>query len=192
MTWFRCSGGNGGGPNPVTYKNYIKFNGEGIWLPISIDSDHKVEVVFNETSYNNDSSIIGNTQSASLIHLTAYSNKYYCSKGRSEGNFGSWSSGEHKFVCNNGNGHNEFDDVEVTEYTPTTDGQKYTLGSRGDSTGRNAYYGYIKSFKIYSIANGTLLHDLKPAVIFSQACFLDDVTGQIYTNNTIEAVDVIT
>lgn len=191
MAWYRCGNGGGGGSS-VTYKNYIKFNGEGIFLPWSVNADYKVEVVFYETTYNNNTSVIGNTFSAQLIHLTSYSNKYYCSSGNTEANFGSWSSGEHTFICSNGNNKNEFDTTEVTNYTPYTDNNiKYTLGCRGNSLTSNAYLGYIKSFKIYSLSNDTLLHHLRPCVVLNQSAFVDVIEGKIYCNQSIQALDTI-
>ena len=176
----------------LEYKQYMKFNGHGVILPWTLNSDYKVEVVFCETTYNNDSSVIGNSFNASRIHLTTYSSKYYCSKGDSEGNFGTWSSGEHTFVCNNGNSHNEFDGVEVTDYTPATVNDiYYTLGCRGADDWRNAYYGWIKSFRIYSISTGDLLHELLPCKILNQSCFIDTVEDKIYCNQSIQAVDTV-
>lgn len=173
----------------VTFKNYIKFNGTGLLLPWTINSDYKVEVVFRETTYNNDSAIIGNTQNQNRAHLTTYSNKYYTSMGSAEANFGSWSAGEHTFVNNNGNSKNEFDGVEVTNYTPTTVSEYYTIGSRGTTLTSCPYYGYIKSYKIYSISSGDLLHDLKPCKILNQACFVDAITKKFYGNDSMQAVD---
>ena len=177
--------------NPLVYKNYAKFNGEGIILPWKLNSDYKIEVVFYETTYRNDACIIGNSYTSTRSHLTEYSNKYYTSTGSSEGNFGTWSSGEHTFINNNGNNHNEFDGVEVTNYTPATDsGVSYTIGCRVNLTS-NAYYGWIKSYKIYSISNGTLLHDLRPAEVLNQACLFDVVEKRAYYANNLQAVDTI-
>lgn len=176
----------------IVYKNYIKFNGKGIILPWTIDSDHRVETVFYTTSYSNLSSIIGNTSGKNPTHLTMYNNKYYTSNGNSETNFGSWSAGEHTYISNNGNNHSEFDGVEVIDYTPTTwSNIKYTLGCREAIDGK-AYFGYIKSYKIYSVSTGKLLHDLKPARVFDTLdCFYDSVDKKIYYNDTIVSVDDI-
>lgn len=189
MIWFRCIGGSSGGDEHIVFKTYIKFNGYGIILPWEINSDYKIEVIFNETTYNNDSSIIGNTYGPSLLHLTEYSNKYYCSIGNSEGNFGSWTSGEHTFIVND-NGYNKFDGSNVTSYNPTTSAYKYTLGCRGYAN-TNTYYGYIKSYKIYSITNDELIHDLKPSLVYNQPCFIDVISGKVFTNDSIQAVDSI-
>lgn len=191
MAWYRCGNGGSGG-SEITYKNYMKFNGEGMYLPWKINADHKIEVVFYETDYRNDGAVIGNSADSRHVHLTTYSNKYYCSSGENEQNFGSWSAGEHTFICNNGNSHNEFDSTEVTEYTPLTFNDiYYTLGCRGDSTGRNAYFGYIKSYKIYSISGGTLLHHLKPCIVLNQSAFVDVIEGRFYLNQSIQALDTL-
>ena len=189
---------SGGGGSDVVFKNYIKFNGKGIILPWTIDGTHTIEVTFYETTYYNQAAIIGNDRNNDeWSHLTTYSSKYYCSRaGGAQASFGSWSAGEHTFVENDSTGHNTFDGVEVTTYSPATNSYFRTLGCRGSIT-TNAYYGYIKEYKIYSLTNNALLHDLKAALIYNQtlgvnqACFIDVVDGAIYCNETLQAVDTI-
>ena len=177
----------------VNYKTYIKFNGEGIVLPWTIDADYKVEVTFYETEYRNDTAIIGNTNGPSYFHVTEYSNNYFYSKQYNlENHFGPWVSGEHTIIYNDGTGHIQFDGTVVGDCNITSDSNIYLqLGGRGSRTSAQAYYGYIKAFKIYSIANDTLLHELKPATIYGKPCFFDTVETQMYTNSTVTAVDVI-
>ena len=81
-----------GGGGSIEYKNYLKFNGEGIILPWTINSDYKVEVTFYDTTYYNDRAVIGNDNSASYFHITEFSNRYYYQTSyNSESSFGSWS-----------------------------------------------------------------------------------------------------
>lgn len=175
----------------VEFKNYLKFNGYGIVLPWTMNSDYKIEVVFHETTYLQDSAIIGNTRNETRSNLTEYNNAYFTSTGTSGSGFGSWSAGEHTFITNNGNGKNEFDGVEVTDYTPTTDNTiNYAIGWR--ATAGNAFKGWIKSYKIYSISSGDLLHELKPALIMNSPCLYDTIDGKIYSTSLVEAVDTIT
>ncbi len=175
----------------VEFKNYLKFNGYGIVLPWSLNSDYKIEVVFHETTYLQDSAIIGNTLNETRSNLTEYNNAYFTSTGTSGSGFGSWSAGEHTFISNNGNGKNEFDGVEVTNYTPTTDSTiNYAIGWR--ATAGNAFKGWIKSYKVYSISSGDLLHHLKPALIGNSSCFYDTIEDKIYSTSLVEAVDTIT
>lgn len=178
---------SGGG---VEYKNYLKFNGYGIVLPWTLNSDYKIEVVFHETTYLQDSAIIGNTRNETRSNLTEYNNAYFTSIGTSGSGFGTWSAGEHTFITNNGNGKNEFDGVEVTDYTPTTDNSiNYSIGWR--ATAGNAFKGWIKSYKVYSITSGDLLHDLKPALVMDSPCFYDTIDGKIYSTSLLEAADTI-
>lgn len=174
----------------ITYKNYLKFNGYGIILPWTLNSDYKIEVVFHETTYLQDSAIIGNTRNETRSNLTEYNNAYFTSTGTSGSGFGSWSAGEHTFITNNGNGKNEFDGVEVTDYTPTTDSTiNYAIGWR--ATAGNAFKGWIKSYKVYSISSGDLLHELKPAVVMNSPCLYDTIDGKIYSTSLVEAVDTV-
>ena len=178
-------------PNLVTpfeYKTYLKFNGTGITLPWTLNADYKVEVVFHETTYVNNAAIIGNTGGNNYSHLTEYSNKYYTSTGTSETSFGAWAAGEHTFINNNGNNKNEFDEVEVTDYTPRTSSDYYAIGSRKNATN---YSGWIKSYKIYSISNDTLLHNLIPAISNGVSGFYDNVEGKMYIVQGASAVDTI-
>lgn len=181
----------GGGVEPI-FKNYMKFNGEGLITPWTLDGDHKIEVTFYETTYNNLAAVFGNTYNQHRAHLTTYQNKYYTANGTSETSFGAWSAGEHTFVINNGNKQNEFDGVEVTPYNPTTDNNiKYTIGCRGNTGTSNPYKGWIKSYKIYSLSTGELLHDVRPCRLYNTDCMFDTVSKTILTNPTIVAVDSI-
>lgn len=179
--------------NVISYKNYIKFNGEGIMLPWSINSDYKIEVTFHETTYYNDSAIIGNSISPSDMHLTEYNNKYYFLQSRNgETNYGTWSAGEHTFIYNNGSGKNTLDGTVVSNFTPYNySSALYSIGCRG-GINSNVYNGWIKSYKIYSISQDELIHDLRPAIVAGYHCFIDVIDNAIYSNNSIQAVDTIT
>ena len=179
--------------NTISYKNYIKFNGEGIMLPWSINSDYKIEVTFHETTYYNDSAIIGNSIGPSDMHLTEYNNKYYFLKSRNgETNYGTWSAGEHTFIYNNGAGENTLDDTVVSNFTPYNySSALYSIGCRGGIKS-NVYNGWIKSYKIYSISQDELIHDLRPAIVAGYPCFVDVIGNAIYSNSSIQAVDIIT
>ena len=179
-------------PLPLEYKTYLKFNGKGYVLPWSLNADYKIEVVFYESTYSNNSCIVGNNNGNSRMHLTEYSNKYYTSTGSSETSFGTWTTGEHTFINNNGSGKNEFDSSVVTDYTPTTlSNIYYTVGCRGNSLTSNAYYGWIKSYKIYSITSGTLLHHLIPVIMNGVSGFYDNVEDKVYIVQGSSAVDTI-
>ena len=178
-------------PPPLVVKTYLKFNGVGIRLPWTLNADYKIETVFYETSYNNNSCIVGNSSGNARMHLTEYSNKYYTSTGSSETSFGTWTTGEHTFINNNGSGKNEFDSSVVTDYTPTTTSDYYTIGCRGNSLTSNAYQGYIKSYKIYSISDNTLLHSLSPAMLNGVSGLYDNVTDSFYEVTKASAVDSI-
>ena len=179
-------------PSPIVFKNYAKFDGsQGIILPFNINADYKVTVCFYETNYSNDSAVIGNTDGASFSHLTEYSNQWYTSSGTSEENFGSWAGNvEHTYITNNGNGKNEFDGVEVTNYTPTTTSGIYTVGCRGQYS--NLYSGYIKSYKIESISTGDAICELKPCLFDNETpCLYDTVNKKFYYADGLTVMDII-
>lgn len=173
---------------PIIFKNYAKFDGsQGIILPWKLNSDYKIEVTFYQTDYTNGESIIGNTVGASYSHLTLYQSGYWASSGESEALIPNlnWSAGEHTFITNNGNNHNEFDGVEVQAYTPTTIDGYYTIGIR---TSTSVIQSYIKSYKIYSISQGILLHELVPCLYDGTVPCLYDKIGKMFFYNGIEAV----
>ena len=179
----------GGGDSPIHYKNYAKFNGYGLQLPYTINADYKITVEFYQTTYSNNESIIGNISGSSYVHLTPYSNSYYTSTGSSEEHFGTWSAGEHIFVCNNGNNHNEFDGVEVTSYTPTTNSTKLTIGERNTA---NPCYSYIKRYKIESISTGNKICELIPCLYDNVTpCLYDTVNKKFYYPEDLQVMDEI-
>ena len=178
--------------DPIVFKNYAKFDGtQGIILPFNINGDYKVTVCFYETNYSNDSAVIGNTDGASFSHLTEYSDSWYTSFGTGEQNFGSWVGNvEHTYITNNGNGKNEFDGVEVTNYDPTTTYAAYTIGCRGQYS--NLYNGYIKSYKIESISTGDSICELKPCLFDNEVpCFYDTVNKKFYYADGLTVMDTI-
>ena len=183
----------GGGGGNVEYKNYLKFNGEGIILPWTINSDYKVEVTFYDATYYNDRAVIGNDNSASYFHFTEYSNKYfYQTSYNSEGSFGSWSAGEHTIIYNDENGKISFDGTVVgNSNIPDNNSVHYQIGGRGSRTSVQAYKGYIKNCKIYSKSKGTLLYHLRPAEVLGLSCLYEEVTRKLFSNPTVEAVDTI-
>ena len=174
--------------DPIVLKNYAKFDGsQGIILPWKLNADYKVEVTFYQTEYVQAENIIGNTVGASYSHLTPYQGGYWSSLGSDEGFIPnlSWSAGEHTYITNNGNNHNEFDGVEVQAYTPTTKDGYYTIGIRANTS---IIRSYIKSYKIYSISQGTLLHELVPCLYDGTVTCLYDKVGKMFFYNGIEAV----
>lgn len=182
------------GGGSIEYKNYLKFNGEGIILPWTINSDYKVEVTFYDTTYYNDRAVIGNDNSTSYFHLTEFSNKYfYQTSYNSESSFGPWSAGEHTIIYNDEDGKISFDGTVVgNSNIPDNNSVHYQIGGRGSRTAVQAYYGYIKDCKIYSKSTGTLLYHLRPAEVLGLSCLYEEVTGKLFSNATVEVVDTIT
>ncbi len=190
MGWYRCTGGSGG--TDIVYKNYIKFNGTGVILPWTLNSDYKIECVFYDTVYYNDSCITATTSSnyGSEPYIAQYGNHYDVGTGSGYTNLGAWSVGEHTYINNNENDKNVLDGTEGA-YTPKTGGYYYTIGCRGGAT-QLGYYNYVKSYKIYSKSTGDLLHDLKPCLIKNLAAFHDVVDDGLYTSAGLTAVDTPT
>ena len=175
------------GPKPnddlLQFGQYAKFDGtQGITLPWTLNEDYKVEVVFMQTEYTSAENIIGNSIGASYSQLTVYENKYYVSQGTYETSFGTWSAGEHIFVTNNGNGYNEFDGVEVQSYVPTTGNNTYyTIGIR---SGAVTICSYIKSYRIYSLSENKLLHELLPVLYGGQTPYLYDTVDKVFYSSS--------
>lgn len=197
-------GGEGGGSaiditfykrSPLIFKNYAKFNGAGILLPYTINSDYKVTVEFYETEYGSNSSVIGNNYSTGSYysHLTKYSNNWYASQGTSDYLLTGWTGNVlHKFVNNNGNNQNVLDDNITMAYTPTTDNSiYYMLGCRESLTGWG-YSGYIKSYKIESISTGNAICELKPCLFNNETpCLYDTVNKKFYYADGLTVMDTI-
>lgn len=191
MAWFPC---NVGGSSDIEeeYFSCAYMGGTGIILPFSLNADYKVTVKFFEGTYVNDSAIIGNTNGASYSHLTEYNNKWFTSSGTAETNFGSWiGNTEHTFINNNGNGKNEFDGTEVTNYTGYTNNSiYYTIGCRGNNVTSNRFYDFIKHYKIESISTGDVICELVPCKITRNGSLLiqglmDIVNNKMYTTPTM-------
>ena len=182
-----------GGDDPFEYYTCCNFGSNGgIILPYTLNSDYKVTVEFYETQYYNDACVIGNTFGANRSHLTEFSNKWFTSSGTGETSFGSWVGNvAHTFINNNGNNKNEFDGVEVTDYTPATDANIwYTIGCRTGTVTSNQYRGYIKSYKIESISTGDVICYLRPAKfvypgVISKEGLFDSVNEVWYDNGTM-------
>lgn len=182
------------GGGSIEYKNYLKFNGEGIILPWTINSDYKFEVTFYDTTYYNDRAVIANDNGPAYFNFTEYSNRYYYQTSyNSESSFGSWSAGEHTIIYNDEDGKISFDGTVVgNSNIPDNNSVHYQIGGRGSRTSVQAYYGYIKDCKIYSKSTGTLLYHLRPAEVLGLSCLYEEVTGKLFSNATVEVVDTIT
>ncbi len=191
MAWFECTGGSGGGGGgELVYKTYAKFNGNGIVLPWTQNSDYTIECVFHEVTYTHNTCITGNSGGYTAgQYIAAYQNRFDVGTGGSYSNLGSWSAGEHTYVNNDANNQSTLDGTATANYTPTTNSYYYTIGCREGGT--MGYYGYIKSFKIYSKTSGTLLHDLRPCSIKNLAAFHDVISDDLYTCANLTAVDEI-
>lgn len=188
------------GGEAITYKNYVHFtDGIGFTLPFTINADYKITVVFNDTVYKLGNAIIDNTYGSNYLRFGVYNQTsgdgYYSSRGSQVGFWGTWSSGTHIFICNNGNNHSVFDGVEVASYSPTTlASAKISLGG-GDIHGeeqRTSPDTYISRFKIESLSTGDVICDLRPAIQGqSTHCMYDIVNDIAYTSSGLEAVDDI-
>ena len=175
-------------PNPLVFKNYAKFDGVGITLPFTINSDYKVSVTYHQTSYLSPECIIGNTSGAGYSHFTVYNNQYWSSAGTGESGWGTWSAGEHTFVTNDGNGYNTFDGSNVQSYNPTTSSGKYTIGIRANTS---PIVSYIKSYTIESISTGDKICELKPCEFEGNSYLYDTVAKRFYYVDGLTVMDTI-
>lgn len=184
MAFTRSFKKQSGGGGDLIPKTWAKFAGYGIDLPWSINSDYKVEVVYNQPNYLHFEVVIGNTSTTSdkLSYFCNYSNNLWANTGNgTESSFGVWSSGEHTFITNNENNKNVYDGTEVQNYIPYNSSAKYTIGKRLNAVTINGTY--IKSYRIYSKSSGNLLHEIKPYLY--RGDYIDFTTGKIVTNGEI-------
>lgn len=192
MNWYKCIGNNGGGGGitPV-FKNYAKFNGNGVNLPWTQDADYKLECVFYEAEYRHDTCITGNSGGYTQgQYIAPYNTRFDVGVGNGFSNLGSWSAGEHTYINNDEDNKSTLDGTASANYIPTTNNYYYTLGCR--ENGSMGYYGYIKSFKIYSKSTGDLLHHLKPCLLGNLAVFCDVAdNNNFYAISGLQAVDSI-
>ena len=175
-----------GGEIKIEYYDYLEFTGQGkIALPFTVNEDYKITVDFDIPQYRGNNSVIGNSNGAKYVHLTQYSNRYYCSTGSSETNFSDDLTGRHTYVVNQ-NGKTLFDGEEKTNYTPTTNNVFLWVGARADP--QPVYFiGKIYSYKIESIQTGEILCELKAAKQIYKGKtvlegFFDTVSGSFYTS----------
>lgn len=154
--------------------DYAIFDGTGFFTtPYYINGDYTIEVTFDAT-YVSPSSVFGNMTSPSYAQLTMYQNGWYMSSGSEEVNPIAYSAGKHTFISNS-NGKNYMDNVEVSDYTPTTQsGIAYVVGNRALS---GIFQGKIYEFKITSISTGNVLYDLVPAMKGSAEGLYDRISG---------------
>ncbi len=175
----------------ITFKNYVKFNGYGIILPWTQNSDYKLECVFHEVEYRENTCVTGNSGGYTQgQYLANYANRFDVGTGGGYSNLGSWSAGEHTYINNDENNQSTLDGTATAGYNPTTNAYYYTIGCR--ENGSMGYYGYIKSFKIYSKSSGDLLHHLKPCSIAGTPAFCDVADGNtLYLGSGMQVVDSI-
>ena len=179
-------------PERIEFRTYAKFNGYGVQLPFNIMTDYKITVKFYETSYVNETSILGNSNGDIRAYLawTEYSNKWYVSNGSGETNFGSWvGEVDHTIVVNNGNNHNELDGEEVTTYSVGNTSVNIIIGSCNPNLTARGWQGFLKEFKINSITTGDLICQLKPATIGNKSCLYDTVSHIVYNVTNLTVMD---
>lgn len=157
--------------------DWINLNGVDYELPVTVNADYKITVVFDVQTYESNTAIYGNAYGASYSHLTMYNNKWFTSRGSAEVSFGNINDvlGKHTFISNLDNG-NWLDGVKVTEYTPTTSNYKLYINYRSGNVKRGNNW-RLYEYKIESISSGETLYDYTPFCIYNENTF---VTGGLY------------
>ena len=183
-TVYSISGG-GGSVIPdiapgVTIYEYGKFSGAYAFnTDISVDGDHKIEIVFSTESYTQGRPIFGTTYDDetyrySYPHIIEWDNKFFygCGNGSSTTPY---SIGKHDFIFND-QGSIIIDGVTASStYTPVTTSYYYRLGRR-ESSSSYIFDGKLYDFKLTSNSTGELLHHLVAAKKFGVIGFYDMVT----------------
>lgn len=168
----------------IDFYEYANFTGSSnIQLPFSLNADYTVTIDFQFLTYINDQHAFGNSSSATRIHLTEYSNKWYTSTGTSETNYSptNYPLGDRHTFINNLNNSNYMDGDVVTSYTPYTNSSiYYQVGGRN---GDYNFRGNIYSFKIESISTGDLICELLPAKDATHEGLYDTVNDVWYGSN---------
>lgn len=190
-----CIAIGGGGDSPIHYKNYAKFNGSGLALPFSVNADYKITVEFQETEKRN-AHIIGNSYTGGRSCLSE-SDKFYAATSGSSNSIApiaDWTGNvDHIFITNNGNNKNIFDGEEVSNYTPGNASYTLRVGcGGGTAVTSNAWYGYLKRYKIESISNGSKICELLPCLFDNVTpCLYDTVGKKFYYPEGLTVMDTI-
>jgi len=167
----------------IVFDEYLEFNDENIFLPITLNSNHRVYVEFQLNGYTSQLQILGNT--------AGNTSNFYCGlwNGAGANNFYvRTSNGEHYQALSdytvkhaldvNNDGKVLVDDVEwYSGVVNTNSNARYTIGYRNatDLTGK------IFRFYIYDTVNDEYLCDLRPVTIKNTHCMYDIINEQIYT-----------
>ena len=178
--------------NPIVFKTWAKFNGDGFYVPIAGKDSGEIDIIFYEENYVNDKYPFwwGSTTS-----LRIYNNKFQVGYYGS-GNFinvGDYSIGEHTCIIDRyGDNKIIFDNVESTTFTEPSSANIplfFTKQSQNNLL-LDGWVGYIKEFKIYD-RNNNLICNLYPALVNNVACMYDTVNNKSYYANSLTVMDEI-
>jgi len=166
----------------LNFEEYLEFNSEYIYLPIALNSNHRVYVEFQLNGYTSQMQILGNT--------AGNTSNFYCGlwNGLGANNFYvRTSDGEHYQALSdytikhtldvNNNGKVLVDNVEWYSGVVNTDNNvKYTIGYRNATD----FTGKIFRFFIYDTVNDEYLIDLRPISVGNTHCMYDIINELVY------------
>lgn len=147
--------------------DWINLNKKVFTLPVNVNADYKITVIFDVQTFSQNAPIIGNSFGAQYTHLTMYNNKWFTTTGSSETSFGGINDvlGKHTYIFNLDNG-NWLDGVKVTDCNAVTrDNYSLYINGRGGATSGDNWRLY--EYKIESIETGDTLYDYIPCRIYN-------------------------
>ena len=179
------AGGTPPGPQPyfVNY-SYAEFDGSGhIVLPFVVSRNYRVYIQFNLVENYSNRAIFGNSVGSLYQHLGVSNGMFSTSTGSTATTFsGSMSAGSHTFISNM-DSSNKYDNVAVTQYTPTSPGATLWLAG---SNGMSDFVGRLYRFMIIDTDTAKTVFDLTPRRYVSPDGatlgygLYDSVSGEFY------------
>ena len=171
-------------PSEYQEVEYIEFN-EGSYIDTGIiPSNHTTEIKFDFNDYYNNECLFGTDSGDRYYHFTAYSNKYYWGTNGYEHNGGTWQSGIHTLIYNEGNYKVILDGYNLDYGVNITSSKNLWLGKK---SGINNLQGKVYYVKITDKTTGDLVRNMVPCYRkLDNEIGMYDLVGRVfYTNEGI-------
>ena len=170
-------------PSNYQEMDYVVFNSGSYINTEIIPTNHAIEIKFDFDQYSNNEHLFGTSLGYSYYSFSASNNKYSFGKSNSSGNYGTWSTGIHTLLYNEGVNNEIILDNDTIDTGNTINSYKtLMIGKRGNEV---TFEGKIYYIKITDKSTGELVRNLIPCYRISddEVGFYDTVNNKFYTNS---------